>query len=235
MADPAAAREELLRKVPLFAGLDAERLAALARRATTRRLAAREELFHRGDRAEQVYVVGRGRLKVVSLSPEGDEVMLALLGAGEVVGELPMLTGGRRTASVTALEPSELVALGRREFLAFLREHPGAAIELMVVLAERLVQVNEFVEDTLFLALPARLAKKLLLLAERFGEADGEGTRIDLRLSQSELAEHVGTTRESVNKQIRAWTEEGLVRMERGEITLLRPDRLERLAGLVSD
>ena len=236
MAHPHERRRALLQKVPLFAGLAPEQLEALAAATVTRRLAAREELFHKGDAAAQVYVVASGRLKVVTSSSEGDDALLAIVDEGEVVGELPMLTGGRRMASVVALEPCELLALARRDFLHFLRAHPEAAIELMVVLAERLVRVSEFVEDTLFLALSARIAKKLLHLAERYGEptADGSATRIALRLSQSELAELVGTTRESVNKQLRAWAEQGIVRMERGEVTILDGARLEGLAGLVA-
>lgn len=234
MAEGHERRRELLQKVPLFAGLAPERLEALVEVTTTKRLRAREELFHKGDPAAQVYVVASGRLKVVTTSSEGDEVLFAILDEGEVVGELPMLTGGHRTASVVALEPCEMLALSRRDFLRFLREQPEAAIELMVVLAERLVRISEFAEDALFLALPARLAKKLLHLAERYGEEAAPGTRIGLRLSQGELADLVGTTRESVNKQIRAWTEDGVLRMERGEVTILDPDRLERFAGLVA-
>jgi CRP/FNR family cyclic AMP-dependent transcriptional regulator len=234
MAEAHERRRGLLQKVPLFAGLAPERLEALAEVTTSKRLAAREELFHKGDEAAQVYVVASGRLKVVTVSAEGDEVLFAIVDDGEVVGELPMLTGGRRTASVVALEPCELLALARRDFLRFLREQPEAAIELMVVLAERLVRVSEFAEDTLFLALPARLAKKLLHLAERYGVDEGETLRIDLRLSQGELADLVGTTRESVNKQIRAWSADGVLRMERGEVTILDRERLERFAGLVA-
>jgi CRP-like cAMP-binding protein len=234
MAESPARRRELLQKVPLFAGLAEDRLDALTAVTTTRRLAAREELFHKGDPAAQVYVVASGRLKVGSTSSEGDEMLFAILDEGEVVGELPLLTGGRRTASVSALEPCELLVLDRRDFLRFLREQPAAAIELMVVLAERVVRISEFVEDALFLALPARLAKKLLNLCERYGSEAAEGVRIDLKLSQGELADLVGTSRESVNKQIRAWTDEGVVQMHRGEITVLKPRVLERLAGLVS-
>ena len=197
-------RHALLRKVPLFASFAPERLEALVGATSSKRLAAREELFHKGDPAAQVYVVASGRLKVVTTSADGDEVLFAILDEGEVVGELPMLTGGRRTASVVALEPSELLALARRDFLRFLREQPECAIELMVV------------------------------LAERYGAEDADGTRIDLRLSQGELADLVGTTRESVNKQIRAWSEQGVVRMARGEVTILDRERLERFAGLSS-
>jgi CRP-like cAMP-binding protein len=233
-ASTAAERRAFLAKVPLFAGLEPDRLDELAAAATIRRLAPREELFHKGDRAAQVYVLARGRLEVSTTSPEGDEALLNLVDEGEVFGELALLATGRRTASITALEPSELVVLDRREFLRFLREQPEVALELLGVLAERLVRISEFAEDALFLGLPARLAKKLLYLAERYGEIDGAEIRIGARLSQGQLAELVGTSRESVNKQVRAWTKQGLLRMERGEIRLLRPAELERLAGLVA-
>jgi len=234
MSEGPARRRALLEKVPLFARLEPDQLDTLAGVATTRRLAVREELFHKGEPAAQVYVVASGRLKVTSTSRAGDDVVLNLLDVGEVVGDLPLLTGGRRTATVTALEPTELLVLERRDFLRFLRERPEAASAMLVVLAERLVRISEFVEDTVFLNLPARLAKKLLLLADSYGEPSGEGVQLGLRLSQGELADLVGTSRESVNKQIRAWTEEGVVRMERGTITLLQPAALEQLAGLVS-
>jgi CRP-like cAMP-binding protein len=150
------------------------------------------------------------------------------------VGELPLLVGGQRTATVTALEPTELVVLDRREFLRFVREHPEAAVELLAVLGERVVRLSEYLEDTIFLGVAARIAKKLLLLADQFGGDEADGVRVSLRLSQSELASFVGTTRETLNKQIRAWGEAGIVHMEAGSITIHRRDELARLAGLLS-
>ena len=151
-------RRDLLKRVPLFARLETAPLDALAAAATTRRLAAREELFHKGDAAAQVYVIASGRLKVVSTSSEGSEVVLNLLDANEVVGELPLLVGGERTATVVALEASELVVLERREFLRFLREHPETAVELLTVLAERVVRLSECIEDIVFLGISGRIA-----------------------------------------------------------------------------
>jgi CRP-like cAMP-binding protein len=226
-------RGALLRRVPLFARLEDAQLDALAAATTTRRLAAREELCHKGDAAGQVYVVASGRLKVLSTSQDGDEVVLNLLGAGEVIGELPLLLGGQRTATVVALEPSEMVVLERREFLRFLRERPEAASELLTTLAERVVWLSECIEDIAFLGVAGRIAKKLLALAENFGEPGPGGVHVTLRLSQGELAQYVGTTRETVNKQIRAWSEQGVLHMEAGSITLHRTDELSRLAGLV--
>jgi CRP-like cAMP-binding protein len=225
-------RRALIERVPLFARLDAAQLDALASASSTRRLAAREELYHKGDAASQVYVVSSGRLKVTTTSSDGAEMVLNLLDAGEVVGELPMLVGGERTATVAALEPCELVVLERREFLRFLREHPESAVTLLAVLAERLVRLSEILEDTIFLGVGVRIAKRLLALADQFGEERDGAIVVSVRLSQGELASYVGTTRETVNKQIRAWTEEGVLAMSGGAITIHRREALERLAGL---
>jgi CRP/FNR family transcriptional regulator, cyclic AMP receptor protein len=227
-------RRDLLRRVPLFARLEAPQLDALASAATSRRLAAREELFHKGDPAAQVYVIASGRLKVVAMSGDGTELVLNLLAANEVVGELPLLVGGERTATVVALEASELVVLERREFLRFLREHPETAVELLTALAERVVRLSECIEDIVFLGISGRIAKKLLVLAENFGEEEPDGVHVTLRLSQGELAQYVGTTRETVNKQVRIWTEQGVLSMTAGAITIHARDELERLAGLVA-
>jgi CRP-like cAMP-binding protein len=154
---------------------------------------------------------------------------------GEVFGELALLadTGGVRTATVVALDECELLVLDRREFVPFLRAHPDAAIRLLETLAERLRRISEFVEDTLFLNLPSRLAKKLVALADAYGKESPEGLWIDLEVSQEELGDFVGTTRESINKQMKLWRDEGLARMEQGRITILNPRRIQALAGML--
>jgi len=225
-------RRAAIERVPLFARLEPAQLEALAAATTTRRLAAREELYHKGDVASQVYVVASGRLKITSTSVEGDEVVLNLLDAGEVVGELPMLIGGQRTATVVALEPSELVVLERRDFLRFLREHPESSVTLLAAMAERVVRLSEYLEDTIFLGVGLRIAKRLLSLADQFGEEQDGEVVLAIKLSQGELASYVGTTRETVNKQIRAWTDAGILQMTGGAITIRRRDELEKLAGL---
>jgi CRP-like cAMP-binding protein len=123
--------------------------------------------------------------------------------------------------------------IDRRDFLAFLRSHPDAAIELLSVLAERLTRVSELVEDTLFLNLPVRLAKKLVHLGRTHGEKLADGVKIDLKLSQEEWGDLVGATRESINKQLRAWIEAGLITLEHGYVVIHRLRDLERLAGFM--
>jgi CRP-like cAMP-binding protein len=160
-------------------------------------------------------------------------VVFSILGPGEVFGEVALLGGTPRTATVTAIDPCELLIIDRRDFLSFLRGHPDVAINLLEVLAQRMKRVSEFVEDTLFLNLPLRLAKKLASLSRAYGQPHEQGLRLDLKLSQEEWGDLVGTTRESVNKQLRAWTEEGLITIDHGYIVIHDRSELEKLAGAV--
>jgi CRP-like cAMP-binding protein len=134
---------------------------------------------------------------------------------------------------VSAIEDCQLLAIDRRDFMSFLRTNPEVSVKLLSVLATRLKRVSELVEDTLFLNLPLRLAKKLLSLSRAYGEEAADGVRIDLRLSQEEWGDLVGTTRESINKQMRQWTEAGIVRVDNGYVVILNPVELEKLAGAV--
>jgi CRP-like cAMP-binding protein len=225
------ARREILAKVPVFSGLSESTLEELAQVAHLRRLKPREELCHKGDEGSQVYVIVSGRLRVNTTSAEGSDVQFNLMNPGEVCGELALFAGGERTATMSAFDECEVLGLDRRDFIPFLRRNPDAAIHLLEALAGRLVRLSELVEDTLFLALPQRLAKKLVALGDQYGERDGDTVRIEMKLSQQELGTMVGTSRESINKQMRQWEAAGYVKTERGVITLLKPDALEAIAA----
>jgi CRP-like cAMP-binding protein len=233
--ESAQQRRELLAKGSLFSKLSDRELDDLVQVSRLMKLSAREELCHKGDPGSQVYLISKGRLKAMTTSAEGDDVVFNIMAPGEVCGELALLSGGRRTATITAIDESELIVLDRREFLPFLRSHPEAAIKLLEVLAERQLRLSELVEDTTFLNLPARLAKKLVSLSRAYGSETSEGVRIDLKLSQGELGDLVATTRESINKQIKSWSEEGLVSMKNRVVTIHRIDDLEALAGFAGD
>ena len=226
------AKRKLLANVPLFAGLSEREIDGLIHVTRHETLRAREELFHKGDEGTQVYLVTEGTLKALTTSEEGDDVVFSILGPGELFGEIAFLGSQVRTATVTAITPSELLAVDRRDFLDFLKRHPEASIKLLTVLADRLKHVSELVEDTLFLNLPIRLAKKVIHYASIYGDENASGEiRIGLKLSQEEWGDLVGATRESINKQMRAWTEEGLISTDRGHVVIHRPDALEQLAG----
>jgi CRP-like cAMP-binding protein len=221
----------LLASIPIFAGLPKKELESLHAITGTRRLRAREVLFRKGDEGVTLYGVMRGRLRVYSAS-DAKEVTFRFLDPGEVVGEMAVLDAQPRSATVAAIEASELLTLHRRDFLPFLESHPRAAIQLAAVLAQRLRSLSDEIEDAKLLAIPARLAKKLLALSQGYGkEVAGGGTRIELKLPQAQLGELVGATRESVNKTMRGWIDAGVIKVERGFITVLDEDALEDSAG----
>jgi CRP/FNR family cyclic AMP-dependent transcriptional regulator len=226
-------RLKLLANIELFSGFSVKQLESVSRVARTKALKRREELFHKGDAGGEVYVVASGKLKALTTSVDGDDVVFSILGPGEVFGEVAMLGATPRTATVTAIEDCRLLAIDRRDFMSYLKTDPEIAVKLLSVLAIRLKRVSELVEDTLFLNLPLRLAKKLLSLSRIYGQKTEDGTRIDLKLSQEEWGDLVGTTRESINKQVRKWTDEEIIRVEGGYLVILNSLELEKLAGAV--
>jgi CRP-like cAMP-binding protein len=226
-------KRALLGRAPLFSDLSESERDTLLNLTRPCRLEPREELFHKGDEGNHVYLVIHGALKALTTSDEGDDVVFGILGPGELVGEVGLLGSPTRTATVSALTESELLAIDRRDFLDCLRRHPEAAIKLLAVLAERLRRVSELVEDTLFLNLPVRLAKKLVHYASIYGDDVDGGVRINLKLSQEEWGDLVGATRESINKQMRQWVEAGILTTDGGHILIRRREALEKLAGCV--
>jgi CRP-like cAMP-binding protein len=227
-------RRELLRSIPIFSSLSDRELDLLLTYTTTKRVKKRAFLCRRGDPGHQLFAVMEGRLRVVGEGGEGREVVFNFMDPGDVIGEISLLDAQPRSASVEAVEDATLLALHRRDLLPFFERNPKAAMKLATVLAERLRRISELVEDTVFLGLPTRLAKMLLSLGQRYGKETAKGLFIDLKLPQHELGELVGTSRESINKQLRQWGEEGLVHVERGYVTLTDRSRLEDLARLLA-
>jgi CRP-like cAMP-binding protein len=163
------------------------------------------------------------------MSDDGKEVILNVLGRGEIFGEIALLDGKERTASATAKEESHLLVIDRHDFIPFLETHGEVAARLMGVLCARVRWVSQCYEEALFMNLPARLAKKLLFLADSHGSHGADGIRIDFKLSQRDLGKMTGVSRESINKQIRSWQERGLVAVDQGYLTIKDRRRLERI------
>lgn len=224
-------KRDLLAKSILFHQLPAEDLDRLVAFAKTKRIAAREVICHKAERSNQLSAIISGRVKLSTMSEDGKEMMFGIFGPGEIFGEISLLDGEERTATVTAIEPTELLLIERRDFIAFLERHPTVAIRLLGTLALRLRLTDELFEDTIFLNLPVRLAKRLLVLADSCGQETAQGMRIGMKLSQQDIGSMIGTSRESVNKQMRAWEAQGLIKCEKGYITISRLDRLENLAA----
>jgi CRP-like cAMP-binding protein len=222
-------RRELLSSVSIFTSLGEGDLDNLLRVTTTKRLDKKEVLFRKGDPGKQLYGVLSGRLKVMASAADGRELVFNLMGPGEVIGEIALMDSDARSATVVAVERSELLTLHRRELFPFLERHPKVAIRLAGVLARRLRRLSEHTEDALFLPLPSRMAKTLIALAASYGH-EGDSP-VDIRLAQQDLGDMVGTSRESVNKQLRAWEQDGLVTLKRERVTLNDLDALRLIAG----
>ncbi|MCS6785801.1 MAG: Crp/Fnr family transcriptional regulator, partial [Thiobacillaceae bacterium] len=169
---------------------------------------------------DSLYVLLSGKVKVSLLSQDGKEAILGVLGPGEVFGEMSLLDGMPRSATVTTLERARLLKLGRQDFLHFLQRNPDVMLNLLVAFSQRLRSTNTLIANLSFLNLPARLARLLMELGQRHGRPGPAGVIIGLRLSQEELGNLAGTSRESVNKQLRAWAESGLLEYCQGIITL---------------
>jgi len=214
----------ILSRVPLFAGIPKEAAEALAAITGARSLRAKEELFHKGDDANELYVVVSGHLAIKTTGADGNELMFAVTGPGEVCGEIALLTGSPRTATVRAIGATSLLYINRRQLLELLHDRPEVAIELLSVVATRVAKLSLLLEDTQFLNLPGRLARKLRDFAAIFGRpvpGEPEGVvRIELKLNQEEWGDLVGTTRESVNKQFGKWTEQGVISIDRRIVTI---------------
>lgn len=228
----------VLRSIPLFAGLTELELTKIGALAQTRQYAARAVVVNQGDAALALFAIVRGRLKVASCGPDGRDTVLGIMADGEVFGEVALIDGGTRSATCTTVEPSELLIIDRSPFLELLEASPAIAVKLLHVLAGRLRRLSQRSEDAAFLDVPSRLARSLLDLALRFGErrpAPSTGICITLKLSQQELGDLVGATRESVNKHLSEWTRQGFVEVQGGRMTISDIDSVRRIARIQED
>jgi len=225
--------EILLKGIDLFDSLnsdDTERLAALLRK---RSLKKGEALFRKGDEGKTLYIVRKGGVKIVLPSRMGDEVSPAIFVEGDFFGEMALLDGMPRSADAVALEQTEVLALNRRDFLAFLQNNERAIQAIFSYLSMRLRKTDDLLEDAHFLTIATRFARRLVELAKKCGRiGQDESIEIGLRLNQSDLASMVGATRESINKELRVLRERGIVHMAGNKIRILNMKRLESRAHL---
>lgn len=224
-------KKELLRRHFLLSQFEESDLDKLVEFSSVRRFANRQTIFQKGDPGDGMYGILSGWVKISTFSEDGREITLNLLDRGELFGEIAMLDGKERTADSTAMAPSELLFIDRRDFIPFLEGHPRLYTRMLMTLCERIRWTSGLIEDALFLGLNERLAKKILALANAFGERTVDGIRIDRRLSQQEFGNLAGSSRESINKLLKLWEQEGLIRLDHGHVVVLRPEDLEALIG----
>jgi CRP-like cAMP-binding protein len=217
---------EALRRVPLFASLTAQQLEELGRMARRQRFGRDEVIFYQGDPGDSFYVLLSGQVKVSVSSPEGQEAILVMLEAGESFGELALLDEQPRSATIEATGATEVLVMRKDEFHRIIHQYPDIALHLLRVMTKRLRDTDQLVQDAAFLDVAERLAKKLLQLLDSHGRRSERGLELDIHLTQQDLAAMIGATRESVNKQLGAFRDRGILAVDRQRITILKPDQL---------
>ena len=216
----------VLERSLLFARMDEHSRRDLIARAVPRTFRAGEPVCRVGDPSASMMAVIAGTVRISLPMAKGKELILADLSAGELFGEIAMLDGKPRSASATALTKCELLMLERRHVIPFLEKDPAACLQLMEMLCARIRRSDERMADLAFFELPTRLAK--LLLSYNSGKIDRE---TKLSLSQSELAEMVGATRENVNRCLRDWHRRGIVNLKDGWTIIVNAEQLRGLAA----
>jgi CRP-like cAMP-binding protein len=216
---------ELLSRVPLFSELSREELERISRVSVARSFPAGVRVFHEGDHSDACYLVRKGDLRVTREHPDGRAIALATLGPGDIFGELAMLDGEARSASVETLSDSELLALPAADVRRLLADHPGIAVKLIAALTKRLRETNERVARQSFQTVPSRVAGVLTqLIAEESASTGRQG--ITIRMTQADLAQLAGTSRESVSRFLATLERAGVVSVGRGRVTVVEPRRL---------
>jgi CRP-like cAMP-binding protein len=213
----------VLRKHPIFCDLDAEAFEQLCRYAKHSTLKRGTTIVSKGDPGNSLIAVISGTVKISVSSPDGRSAIFNLIGPGEIIGEIAVLDGQARTADATANTNCEIFVIDRREFLPFVRSHPALAMKFIELLCAKLRWTSDQVEQVILQNLPGRLASALIRLAEKHKLAPGDQT---IAVTQQEMSEMVGMTRESINKQLRVWAARKWVRLEHGAIVVLDAEPL---------
>jgi CRP/FNR family transcriptional regulator, cyclic AMP receptor protein len=220
--------DDVLRRTPLFATLDQDSSASLRSSMSEIELARGEVLFHEGDPGDSLYVVLRGKVKLGRTSGDGRENLVAVLGPGEMFGELSLFDPGPRSAGATALVDSTLLGLSQDELTPWLATRPDVARALLRAIARRLRRTNDSMSDLVFSDVPGRVAKALLDLSARFGTAADDGIHVAHDMTQEELAQLVGASRETVNKALADFAGRGWLRLEARAVVLTNVERLSQ-------
>lgn len=224
----------VLRHNYLFRGLPEPAVHRLAALATRRSYDKGEIIFAQGDDGDALYGVASGRVRISATGSGGQEVFLNIMEPGDTFGEIAVMDGLPRTAAATALDQATLIVIKRQDFLRLLEREPQLAIHLLKLLCERLRWTSELVEESAFLTGPARLAKRLLILASLHGRSVEVG-KLELRISQAELARFLGISRQIVNQHLSDWRKQGWVELGRSRIVICNAEALRRVVAETRD
>jgi len=224
-------RIELLEQAPLFSVLHPNDLATLTSKFHLVRYGRADVIFREGEPAERLFLIDSGTVKLSISSPSGHELLIGVLGRGQIFGELEVIDRGPRAMDARAMDTSRVYALDSDMFWTLLENRPALARRLLELMARRLRRADQTSQDLVFFDAPTRLARKLLQLAEEHGEPeDGEAVRVTVRVTQEELAQMIGVTRESANRLVSSFAGRGWIDWNDGYPVLLHPEALIRRA-----
>jgi CRP/FNR family transcriptional regulator, cyclic AMP receptor protein len=223
-------RMALLEQAPLFSVLRGEDMRALADKFHAVRYRRADVIFREGEPGERLFLIDRGRVKLTTASHTGQELLIAVIGRGQIFGELAVVDRGTREMDARAMEDMLLYSLDSDVFWTLMEGRPALARRLLELLGRRLRRADQATQDLVFFDAPTRLARKLLELAEEHGESEGDGVRITTRVTQEEMAQMIGVTRESANRLIASFADRGWIEWGDGKPRILMPESLMRRA-----
>jgi CRP-like cAMP-binding protein len=222
--------DEALRRAGLFQGVDPNDVEALANEFELMEVSRGQVLFHEGEPGDSLYIVLSGKVKLGRRSSDGRENLVAVMGPSDQFGELSLFDPGPRTATAVVVTDGRVARLPKTALSKWVEERPQIALQLLRVVARRLRRTNTMLADLIFVDVPGRVAKQLLQLAQRFGSVEGGQLRVTHDLTQEELAQLVGASRETVNKALADFAGRGWLRLEGKSVVILDRERLSRRA-----
>jgi CRP/FNR family cyclic AMP-dependent transcriptional regulator len=222
--------EENLAKAGIFQGVDSDAALALGSQLETVDYPRSSAIFSEGELGDRLYIILSGKVKLGRHAPDGRENLLAVMGPSDMFGELSVFDPGPRTSSATAVTEVRLATMDRANMREWIARRPEIAEQLLRVLARRLRRTNNNLADLIFTDVPGRVAKQLLQLARQFGQQESGQLRVTHDLTQEELAQLVGASRETVNKALADFGHRGWLRLEGKSVVILDPERLSRRA-----
>jgi CRP/FNR family cyclic AMP-dependent transcriptional regulator len=221
---------EVLVKAGIFQGVEPSAVAALTRQLQPVTFPRGHTVFAEGEPGDRLYIIVSGKVKIGRRSPDGRENLLTIMGPSDMFGELSIFDPGPRTSSGTTITEVRAVSMDRDALRSWITDRPEIAAQLLRVLARRLRRTNNNLADLIFTDVPGRVAKQLLELAQRFGHQEGEAMRVTHDLTQEEIAQLVGASRETVNKALADFARRGWIRLEGKTVLIQNSERLARLA-----
>jgi CRP-like cAMP-binding protein len=222
--------DDALRKAGLFQGVDVNDVEAISSEFEVMEVSRGQVLFHEGEPGDSLYIVLSGKVKLGRRASDGRENLVAVMGPSDQFGELSLFDPGPRTATAVVVTDGRVARLPKVALQKWVEERPQIAMQLLRVVARRLRRTNTMLADLIFVDVPGRVAKQLLQLAQRFGSVEGGQLRVTHDLTQEELAQLVGASRETVNKALADFAGRGWLRLEGKSVVILDRERLSRRA-----